>query len=151
MKISNWVALLSSFVVFLGWFVTGYLNRRANIAQKRLEYRLKVLEKFWPIAIKLENNKRLEGPFTLEFSHQFSNLSLDFLLYGQKEEIDLMESIVKRLKEKEGEKFFEELTKLANLVRHNIKKELKFHSRWVSWVLHLHRKFFPEKIDRIFI
>jgi hypothetical protein len=146
--------ILSSVIICIGWFVTGYLNRRANVAQKRLEYRLKVLEKFWPIAIGLATNKKPEGPFTSEFSHQFSNLHLDFLLYGEKEEVDLMSRLVEIMKQKEKQEerreFAEGLTNLANLVRHNIRKELKFHSRCVLRVLRFYRKFCPEKIEEIF-
>jgi len=51
MEVKDWITLAAAFIVAIGWFVTGYLNRVKDVAQKRLEYRLKALETFLPVCV----------------------------------------------------------------------------------------------------
>ncbi|MEQ1777052.1 MAG: hypothetical protein ABL863_00745 [Nitrosomonas sp.] len=46
MEVKDWITLAAAVILAIGWFVTGYLNRVKDVAQKRLEYRLKTLEDF---------------------------------------------------------------------------------------------------------
>lgn len=50
------IILFPALIVAIGWFVTGYLNRIKDVAQKRLDYRLKALESFLPVWFDIQKN-----------------------------------------------------------------------------------------------
>ncbi len=61
MTISNWIMIISAIIVAIGWFVTGYLSRMQDVAQKRLEYRIDALKSFLPVWFTIQINPE---PFT---------------------------------------------------------------------------------------
>ena len=61
MKTENWITIASALIVALGWFVTGYLTRKKDVAQRRLEYRMKALEAFLPVWFTIQRNS---APFS---------------------------------------------------------------------------------------
>jgi hypothetical protein len=123
MEIKEWITLLAAFIVAMGWFVTGHLNRVKDVAQKRLQYRLETLEAFLPIGMSLQKK---EDPFNSpEFCKQFEDAQVKFQLYGFEDEAKLMSSFTKSLLSKnqnEAEGYYREL---ASLVRARIRNELK--------------------------
>ena len=48
MEVKDWITLAAAVILAIGWIVTGYLNKVKEVAQKRVEYRLKTLEALWP-------------------------------------------------------------------------------------------------------
>ena len=56
MAMGNWISLGAAGIVALGWFVTGWLNRRKDVAQKRLEHRLEALKSFLPVWFLIQQN-----------------------------------------------------------------------------------------------
>jgi hypothetical protein len=40
MSISNYIVIFSVIIVVAGWFVNSWLNRRHEIAKKRIDHRL---------------------------------------------------------------------------------------------------------------
>jgi hypothetical protein len=123
MEIKDWITIASAFIVAIGWYITGYLNRVKDVAQKRLEYRLKTLEAFLPVwfAI-LKDGAALSQP---EVFAQLEDARSKFHLYGFKDEIELMEQLFSALYNKNLVEFNTILGKLVSLVRSRIREELK--------------------------
>jgi len=46
MTVSDCILLLSAIIVVVGWFVNSYLNRRHEIAKKRIDHRLETLKSY---------------------------------------------------------------------------------------------------------
>lgn len=126
MEVKDWITIVSACIVAVGWFVTGYLNRVKDVAQKRLEYRLKALEAFLPVWFLIQKNG---APFTQpEFLSQLEDARSKFQLYGFKDEIDLMELFISAIEHKNLTEANTALKKLVPLVRCRIRKELNIKS-----------------------
>ncbi|MDD5300511.1 MAG: hypothetical protein PHD65_08455 [Gallionella sp.] len=126
MEVKDWITIASAFIIAIGWFVTGYLNRVKDVAQKRLEYRLKTLEAFLPVWFAIVNdNAALLQP---EILAQFEDARRKFHLYGYKDENELMDQLVLAIGNKKPEEFTTALRKLVPLVRSRIRDELKINA-----------------------
>lgn len=60
MEIREWIMISSATIIVVGWFVNGFLNRRHEIAKKRMEYRLETLHSFLPVFFSIQKH---ENPF----------------------------------------------------------------------------------------
>src|SRR5262249_10274359 len=106
MEVRDWVMIISALIVTVGWFVTGYINRRNETAKKRADYRLEMLQSYWPILFFIQkwqsdpgwmnHDKRLEVQNLIETARS------KFLLYGYDDEIVLFESFVESVTSREG-------------------------------------------------
>ena len=124
MGAKEWIMIGSVFIVTLGWFVTGYLNRKKDIAQKRLEYRLEALEAFLPVWFSIQKNS---APFTdPKFIDKIENARSKFQLYGLNDEIQQMETFIEYIEKKDLSKANTALAELVVLVRSRIREELDF-------------------------
>ena len=122
MRIEHWISLGAAAIVAIGWFVTGYLNRRKDVAQKRMEYRLKALESFLPVWFAIQKN-------SAPFSHPSFLLLLEdarakIQLYGQNNEIALMEAFIAGLEKHDLGAANQALSELLSVVRTGIRREL---------------------------
>ncbi len=123
MTASNLISLISAFIIAVGWFVTGYLNRRKDVAQKRLEYRLESLKSFLPVWFFIQKNS---APFEGKgFLAMLENARSNFLLYGYEDEIELMESFISSCETRNLDDANSNLSKLVPLVKNRIRKELE--------------------------
>jgi hypothetical protein len=126
MEVKDWITIASAFIVAIGWFVTGYLNRVKDVAQKRLEYRLKALEAFLPVWFTIQKNS---APFTQPaFLAQLEDARSKFQLYGFKDEIDLMEQFISAIEKQNIPAANTVLGNLVPLVRSRIREELKINA-----------------------
>ena len=122
MKTENWITVASALIVAIGWFVTGYLNRKKDVAQKRLEYRLKTLEAFLPVWFTIQENS---SPFSQPgFLALLTDARSKFQLYGYKDEIEQMESFIHSVEARDLPAANRALGKLVPLVRGRIREEL---------------------------
>lgn len=123
MEIKDWITLASALIVAIGWFVTGYLNRVKDVAQKRLEYRMKALESFLPVWFLIQKNG---APFAQpDFIKQLELARSNMQLYGCQDEINLMEQFIEAIEQRNLPEANETLGKLVPLVRTRIREELK--------------------------
>lgn len=123
METKDWIALGSALIVALGWLVTGYLNRAKDVAQKRLEFRLKALESFLPVWFSIQKNG---APFTdPRFMLLLEDARSRFQLYGFKDEIALMEKFISAIEGQNLQAANAALGSLVDIVRTRIRKELK--------------------------
>ena len=126
MEVKDWITLAAAFIVAIGWFVTGYLNRVKDVAQKKLEYRLKMLEAFLPVWFAInEDGNALSKP---EIQAQLTDARYKFAVYGLKDESDLMEQLFMALKNKNLVEVNKTLKRLVELVQTRIRKELKINA-----------------------
>jgi hypothetical protein len=123
MKTENWITIASALIVAIGWFVTGYQNRRKDVAQKRLEYRLKALEAFLPVWFTIQKNT---APFSQPgFLALLEDSRSKFQLYGRKDEIEPMEKFVHSIESRDLAGANAALEELVPKVLKRIRKELE--------------------------
>lgn len=120
-------ALLTFFgflFVSLGWFVTGWLNRRLEVAKQRAGLRELALSSVIEVGKQITKNK-IDGP-------SIEKAQLQLLIYGYPDEIllinKLMAICVEIDEEQPSEKQVKDLlntnTKLMTLVRNKIRKQI---------------------------
>jgi hypothetical protein len=119
MKADNWISLSAAAIVAIGWLVTGWQNRRKDVAQKRLDYRLSALEAFLPVWFLIEKHSE---PFSQPgFLASLENARSKFQLYGRKDEIALMESFVRSVESRDLSGANDALGELVTLTRSRIR------------------------------
>jgi hypothetical protein len=120
---TNLISLVAASIVAAGWFVTGYLNRRKDVAQKRLEHRLEALKSFLPVWFSIQKNS---SPFRQpEFLRLLESARANFQLYGLDDEIELMEGFIRGCEQQNLEMANDRLQLLVPLVRRRIREELE--------------------------
>ena len=122
MSTDNWIMVISAFIVAVGWFVTGYLNGRRDISQKRLEYRLEALKSFLPVWFSIQRNG---APFAQpDFLSKLETARSNFQLYGYQDEINSMERFIVAIEQNNLENANSELSKLVSMVRKRIREQI---------------------------
>lgn len=121
----DWLMII---IVVIGWpvtsLLTGYYNRRQDVALKRLEHRLEALKSFLPVWFAIQKNG---SPFASSaFLPKLENARSNFQLYGYDAEIDLMERFVRACETQNLDNANSALSELVPLVRNRIRKELGF-------------------------
>jgi len=122
MTIDNWIMIISAIIVAFGWFVTGYLNRNQDIAQRRLEYWLMSLKSFLPVWWSIQRAGALSDEISLSM---LGEARANFQLYGYKYEIDKMEKFITAVEKKKVDEANASLYELIQLLRSSVRKELK--------------------------
>ncbi|WP_269620031.1 hypothetical protein [Zhongshania sp. BJYM1] len=116
MTVSDCILLLSAIIVVVGWFVNSYLNRRHEIAKKRIDHRLETLKSYLSFFIEAQKSKSLDG---------FNDVQVSFYLYGYDDEIELVEKITSIVTTKpDNPEWLKLLTDLSILVRNRLRKQL---------------------------
>ena len=120
MDTKDWITIVAAVLVIIGWFVNSYLNRRHEMAKKRMEYRLECLRSFIPIFFALVKNREDEP----ELEERLSQARTDFQLYGTKDEIVCFERVAKAIEIRDHVAYSAALGDLIRLVREGIRNEL---------------------------
>lgn len=116
MTISDYIFLLSAIIVVVGWFVNSWLNRRHEIAKKRIDHRLETLKKYLSFYKKAQNSRSLDG---------FNDVQVSFYLYGYDDEIALIERITNTVTtDPDNPEWLRLLTTLNILVRNRLREQL---------------------------
>ena len=120
----NYSLIISSIIIMIGWFVTNFFNRRHEISKIRMEYRLKTLESFLPVYISMSLSK---NPYKddKDLDNKVRNASINFQLYGYKDEIKLFGEFTTALEKANVDNANTTLDKLIKLTRQRLRKELK--------------------------
>lgn len=131
MTLDNWIsvasALLAGSLVAGGWFASGIFQRRKDVAQRRLDFRLTALESFLPVWFEIQ--KSGGAPFTQSgFLQQIENARSKFQLYGKEDEIALMERFIGAVQASNLTCANAALNALVPLVRTRIRSELGINS-----------------------
>jgi len=129
MTTDNWIsiasALLAGGLVAIGWYVNGIIQRRKDVAQRRLEFRLSALESFLPVWFAIQ--KSGGAPFSQsDFLQQLEDARSKFQLYGLEDEIKHMESFINAVQDSNLAAANTALNQLVPLVRQRIRSELGF-------------------------
>jgi hypothetical protein len=127
MDIKDIMLIISAIIVAAGWFVNGYLNRLKDVAQKRLDYRLRALEAFLPVWFDIQSNPAsfTQPGFLQKLEHARSMIQL----YGLKNEIEQMEKFIDSIQNQNLNDANKALTELVPLIRKNIRRELNIKGR----------------------
>ncbi|WP_252109375.1 MULTISPECIES: hypothetical protein [unclassified Halomonas] len=116
MEIRDWIMISSATIVVVGWFVNGFLNRRHEIAKKRMEQRLETLKNYLSFYVEAQKSKSLDG---------FNDVQISFYLYGYNDEIELIERITAIVtKTPKDPEWLKLLTDLNVLVRNRLRGQL---------------------------
>ena len=127
MEINNTINLtiiISSSVAVIGWWVNNYLKRKDEIAKKRLEYRLETLHSFVPVFIAFDlmtKTSKVEN----DFYNKLNTSHLKFQLYGNQNEIDIFNELMKSIDNNDSDKIKKLASSLMNLTLNEIRNELK--------------------------
>lgn len=116
MTISDWILIISAILVISGWFVNSELNRRHEIAKKRLDYRLDMLLAFIEVFLQMTSSK---NPF-VEHKNLPTNMAdarKKFQLYGKDDEVKMFEEFVTNIESGAVDATNESLKKLIDLVK----------------------------------
>ncbi|MDD2838927.1 MAG: hypothetical protein PHX59_08200 [Sulfuricurvum sp.] len=92
MEIKDWIMIITAVFVVIGWFVNSYLNRKHEVAKKRLDYRLEVLIPSVETLLILRNS--LEGKEDID-KDRILKLHQDFQLYADQDELELLNKFIK--------------------------------------------------------
>lgn len=122
MEIKDWITIIGVAIVAIGWFINADLNRKNEIAKKRLDHRLPTLNSFLELVELIRSLST--KPNDAEFFRLTNRVGLDFQLYGESDEIALFEKFLKSYAAKDNQKALDALNTLAPLVKKRIRKEL---------------------------
>jgi hypothetical protein len=120
METRDWITVFSVVIIVAGWFVNSFLNRRHEILKKRMDYRLDALLSFLPIIFAVNENRTEDETFSKDLSSSWTK----FQLYCYKEETEEFEKIMLAIKNKDTKAYAESVSRVANIVRENVRKEL---------------------------
>ncbi len=118
MSFNEYIPSLTLVAIVGGWFVNSHLQRKHEIIKKRMNYRADMLENYLLFFKKANDNKSLNG---------FNDIQVSFLIYGYDDEINLINEIVKTVKEQPNDqkKWLDKLIKLNILSRNKLRVELQ--------------------------
>src|SRR5208283_2058741 len=120
MNIHDSIAIIAAVIVIVGWFVNSFLNRRHEIAKKRMEYRLEALHSFLPVFFALSENRTADPSFV----QAIATARTKFQLYCHKDEIDLFERLVSTVEAHNVEQCRDAMRNLIRLVVGRVRGEL---------------------------
>ena len=126
MEVRDWVTLVSALIIVVGWFINSWLNRRHEIAKKKLEHRLNALQSFIPFASSAV--KECPDQRDPDYADKLWTAYTNIQLYGTKQEVKLMDEMYSAIKEKDSEEATIRYRKLYECVRANLRKELNINS-----------------------
>jgi hypothetical protein len=120
MNVHDWLAIVAAAVVVAGWFVNSWLNRRHEIAKKRMDYRLDALHSFVPVFLAM-NEGRMGEP---GFADKLAEIRTKFQLYCHGGEIDAFEHLVAAIERRDNQAFRKAMGDLARVLRDGVRREL---------------------------
>lgn len=122
MNYSEYIAVFSVIAVITGWFISGYVNRRNEIAKMRLNYRMRTLKMVLDIKCFIEKNP---SPFSdPDFLSNLENTRKNMTLYGEKDEKDIFEMFISSCEKQNLEKANKALRDMTGLALKRIRKGL---------------------------
>lgn len=123
MEVRDWIMISSAITVVVGWFVNGFLNRKHEVAKKRMECRLEALNSFFPVFFSIQKH---QNPF-VDDPDLLKNLETSrskFQIYGQTDEVEIFETMVKAIEAQKVEVFLSKAQELVHLVRQRIRNQI---------------------------
>lgn len=122
---SEWIAIISVITIVIGWFLNSALNRRNEIAKKRLEFRLNILNLMFNTFVEVYRSITLNNINDEEKLFADLTKALGCLVYyGDEKEKKLCNTISKKISKNQPIK--SEMLQLLETLSEKIKKELKF-------------------------
>ena len=121
-EIKDWITIVSVVVLITGWFINSYLNRRNEIAKKRLDHRLPTLQSFFELWFFITRNSTpFQDP---KFLPLVEKVRGQIHLYGKEDEILLYEEFITSCENQDLDAANQALAELVPLIRFRIRKEL---------------------------
>ncbi len=126
METRDWIQIFAITVLISGWFINGYLNRRNEIAKKRIEFVLPTLKSFLKIWYILTDPEEQANIDPIEYKKLLIEIRENFQLYGREDERALFEEFVSfstrdNYNPNEAKRTMEQL---VQIVRERIRQEL---------------------------
>jgi hypothetical protein len=123
MQVRDWITICSAVIVVIGWFVNSFINRRHEMAKKRMEYRLEALNSFFPVFFSIQRHRNpFEDDPNLLLNLESSRSK--FQIYGQSDEIETFESMVRAIESQNVDLFLKKAQELVLLVRKRIRDQV---------------------------
>jgi hypothetical protein len=123
MEVRDWITIATALIVATGWFVNSHLNRKHEIAKKKLEHRLNALQSYMPFAFSISIG---EDPFKNDpqLIDKLRVAANNFQLYGTAEEIKMMDILVRAIETRDVDSVKKAHPALYDCVKKQLRKEL---------------------------
>lgn len=118
---TNWIAIVSVFVLIVGWFTNGYLRRREDISREKLKYRMETINYCIDFINFIEKSKNPTNQ--KEYFEKLNNAKRHLFYFGTQKEYSTFLTLEKALHD---QKDIEKIRlKLKELLKKSIDKSLK--------------------------
>jgi hypothetical protein len=120
METRDWITVCSVAIIVVGWFVNSLLNRRHEIAKKRMEYRLDALLSFLPVLFAIQENRTKDE----KFAKDLGATRTKFQFYCYRKEVEAYESMVAAIEAQDHKAYTDAVREIARMVKDRVRKEL---------------------------
>ena len=120
MEVRDWITITAAIIVVIGWFVNSWLNRRHEVAKKRMDHRLDALLSFLPVLFAIQEN-RAENE---QFSKDIASCWTKFQLYCFRSEVEEFEKLCIAIERGDKTAYSEALQNVTRLVKDRVREEL---------------------------
>ncbi|HWZ14367.1 MAG TPA: hypothetical protein VNW95_03935 [Mucilaginibacter sp.] len=122
METKDWITIAAVIVAIVGWFINGGLNRRNEIAKKRLDYEFNALLLYLKVKLFIDNNP---APFSdPSFLPLLAETRLNFQLYCERNQITQFENFIQCIEQRDVNGANDAMVNLNHLVSKRIRREL---------------------------
>lgn len=126
MEVRDIITIVSVFAVIVGWFINSHLNRKNEILKKQLDYKLDMYNSYISASFLLEGiiqkakaSQITSDDIMQEYVNKLSDAQLKFIMLGEEEEINLINTIVGYCNDNDLQNLKNESAKLTVMVRKN--------------------------------
>lgn len=111
------ISVIAIIFVVIGWFVSSRLNWKNEIAKRSLDHRMETLKNYISFYIEAQKTKSLDG---------FNDIQVSFHLYGDDDEIELIEKITHLIiTQPKNPEWLKLMKDLNILIRNKLRTELE--------------------------
>lgn len=124
LTLTNWITIISVFVLITGWFINSYLRRKQDISKEKLKYRMEALNFCVDFILYIEDRHSLFND--KEFTSKLKKAKQYLYFFGNTGEFHALKSLEEKiyLNQNDIEK---ELNTFKKVLSKNIKSTLKLH------------------------
>jgi len=127
---SHYITLISVTVLVIGWFVNSWLNRKHELFKRRVEHQVDMYMAWIDASFTLVKlgNSRIAAEQRAELVPQYidklEHAHKKILLFGELDQINMIETVVKLAQANEHQALVELTTQLNGSIRNLLRKEL---------------------------
>jgi len=122
LTLTNWITIISVFVLITGWFINGYLRRKQDISKEKLKYRMEALNFCVDFIFYIENRHSLFND--KDFASKLKKAKQYLYFFGNSCELQALRSLEGKIYSNQDD-IETELNTFKQILSKNIKSTLK--------------------------